>query len=264
MPIVLVTGATDGLGRALAARLAGEGHTVLVHARNQQRGREALGELLDGAAGDVRLVAADFSSLAEVRALADQLPDRLHVLVNNAGIGTANPTRERAESADGYELRFAVNYLAGFLLTALVRERLIASAPARIVNVASAGQMAIDFDDVMLEHGYSGVRAYCQSKLAQIMHAFDLAEELRNDGVTANALHPGTYMPTKMVRAAGTTPATPLEDGVAAVWRLAADPALDGTTGHYFSGTAEARADPQAYDPAARRRLRELSERLIE
>jgi NAD(P)-dependent dehydrogenase (short-subunit alcohol dehydrogenase family) len=264
MPTVLVTGATDGLGRALAARLAGEGHTVLVHARNQQRGREALGELLDGAAGDVRLVAADFSSLAEVRALADQLPDRLHVLVNNAGIGTANPTRERAESADGYELRFAVNYLAGFLLTALVRERLIASAPARIVNVASAGQMAIDFDDVMLEHGYSGVRAYCQSKLAQIMHAFDLAEELRNDGVTANALHPGTYMPTKMVRAAGTTPATPLEDGVAATWRLAADPALDGTTGHYFSGTAEARADPQAYDPAARRRLRELSERLIE
>jgi NAD(P)-dependent dehydrogenase (short-subunit alcohol dehydrogenase family) len=264
MPIVLVTGATDGLGRALAARLAGEGHTVLAHARTEQRGREALGELLDGAAGDVRLVTADFSSLAEVRALADQLPDRLHVLVNNAGIGTANPTRERAESADGYELRFAVNYLAGFLLTALVRERLVASAPARIVNVASAGQMAIDFDDVMLEHGYSGVRAYCQSKLAQIMHAFDLAEELRNDGVTANALHPGTYMPTKMVRAAGTTPATPLEDGVAATWRLAADPALDGTTGHYFSGTAEARADPQAYDPAARRSLRELSERLIE
>ncbi len=264
MPTVLVTGATDGLGRALAARLAGEGHTVLVHARTEQRGREALGELLDGAAGDVRLVTADFSSLAEVRALADQLPDRLHVLVNNAGIGTANPTRERAESADGYELRFAVNYLAGFLLTALVRERLVASAPARIVNVASAGQMAIDFDDVMLEHGYSGVRAYCQSKLAQIMHAFDLAEELRNDGVTANALHPGTYMPTKMVRAAGTTPATPLEDGVAATWRLVADPALDGTTGHYFSGTAEARADPQAYDPAARRSLRELSERLIE
>jgi NAD(P)-dependent dehydrogenase (short-subunit alcohol dehydrogenase family) len=264
MPIVLVTGATDGLGRALAARLAGEGHTVLAHARTEQRGREALGELLDGAAGNVRLVTADFSSLAEVRALADELPDRLHVLVNNAGIGTANPTRERAESADGYELRFAVNYLAGFLLTALVRERLVASAPARIVNVASEGQMAIDFDDVMLEHGYSGVRAYCQSKLAQIMHAFDLAEELRNDGVTANALHPGTYMPTKMVRAAGTTPATPLEDGVAATWRLAADPALDGTTGHYFSGTAEARADPQAYDPAARRSLRELSERLIE
>jgi NAD(P)-dependent dehydrogenase (short-subunit alcohol dehydrogenase family) len=264
MATVLVTGATDGLGRALAERFAGEGHTVLAHARNERRGREALGDLLDGTRGDVRLVTGDFASLAEVRNLADQLPDRLHALVNNAGIGAANPTRERAESADGYELRFAVNYLAGFLLTALVRERLLAAAPARIVNVASAGQMAIEFDDVMLERGYSGIRAYCQSKLAQIMHAFDLAEELRNDGVTANALHPATYMPTKMVRAAGTTPASALEDGVAATWRLAADPALAGTTGRYFSGTTEARADRQAYDPAARRTLRELSERLVE
>jgi NAD(P)-dependent dehydrogenase (short-subunit alcohol dehydrogenase family) len=263
MPTVLVTGATDGLGRALAARLAGEVHTVLVHARTEQRGREALGELLESADGDVRLVTGDFTSLGEVRALVDQLPDQLHVLVNNAGIGTANPTPDRAESADGYELRFAVNYLAAFLLTSLVRERLVASAPARIVNVASAGQAAIDFDDVMLEHGYSGVRAYGQSKLAQIMHAFDLAEELRNDGVTANALHPGTYMPTKMVHAAGTTPVSALEDGVAAVWRLAADPGLDGTTGRYYSGTHEARADRQAYDPEARRRLRELSERLV-
>ena len=263
MATVLVTGATDGLGRALAERFAGSGHTVLAHARSEQRGREALGELLTGAHGDVRLVTGDFASLAEVRALADQLPDRLHVLVNNAGIGAANPTRGRAESADGYELRFAVNYLAGFLLTALVRERLLASAPSRIVNVASVGQMAIEFDDVMLERGYSGMRAYCQSKLAQIMHAFDLAEELRNDGVTANALHPATYMPTKMLRATGMTPVSALEDGVAATWRLATDPALTGTTGRYFSGTTEARADRQAYDPAARRRLRELSERLI-
>src|SRR5215831_17812447 len=228
MPTVLVTGATDGLGRALAERLAREGHTVLAHARNERRGHEALGDLLAGAHGEVRLVTGDFASLAGVRALADQVPDRLHVLVNNAGIGAANPTRERAESVDGYELRFAVNYLAGFLLTALVRDRLIAAAPARIVNVASAGQMAIEFDDV-----------------------------------AANALHPATYMPTKMVRAAGTTPVSALEDGVVATWRLAVDPALAGMTGRYFSGTAEARADRQAYDPAARRRLRELSERLV-
>jgi NAD(P)-dependent dehydrogenase (short-subunit alcohol dehydrogenase family) len=262
MTTVLVTGATDGLGRALTQRLAADGNTVLAHARSQERGREALGELLDGD-GDVCLVVADFASLAEVRALADQVPDRLDVLVNNAGIGTSNPTTDRAESADGYELRFAVNYLAGFLLTALLRDRLVASASARIVNVASAGQMAIDFDDVMLERDYSGVRAYCQSKLAQIMHAFDLAEELRDAGVIANALHPGTYMPTKMVHAAGTTPATPLEDGVEATWRLAAGPSLDGTTGRYFFGTDEARADAQAYDADARRRLRELSERLV-
>jgi NAD(P)-dependent dehydrogenase (short-subunit alcohol dehydrogenase family) len=262
MTTVLVTGATDGLGRALAQRLAADGATVLAHARSQDRGRDALGDLLDGD-GAVRLVVADLASLRDVRALAEQIPDRLDVLVNNAGIGTSNPTTDRAQSADGYELRFAVNYLAGFLLTALLRDRLVAAAPARIVNVASAGQMAIDFDDVMLERDYSGVRAYCQSKLAQIMHAFDLAQELGDAGVTANALHPGTYMPTKMVRAAGTTPATPLEDGVEATWRLAADPSLDGTTGKYFFGTEEARADEQAYDADARRRLRELSERLV-
>lgn len=262
MSIVLVTGATDGLGRALTQRLADEGATVLAHARNEERGRETLADLLDGPA-DVRLVTADLASLAEVRALADQVPDRLDVLVNNAGIGTSNPPGGRRESADGHELRFAVNYLAGFLLTALLRDRLVAAAPARIVNVASAGQMAIDFDDVMLERDYTGVRAYCQSKLAQIMHAFDLAEELRDEGVTANALHPGTYMPTKMVLAAGTRPATPLEQGLDATWRLAADPALDSVTGRYFFGVDEARADEQAYDADARRRLRELSVALV-
>jgi NAD(P)-dependent dehydrogenase (short-subunit alcohol dehydrogenase family) len=263
MATVLVTGATDGLGRALAERLAGEGATVLAHARNEQRGQEALSDLLAGP-GDVRLVVGDLASLAGVNALADQVPDRLDVLVNNAGIGGTLPgDGQRLESEEGYELRFAVNYLAGFLLAALLRDRLVAAAPARIVNVASAGQMAIDFDDVMLQHDYSGTRAYCQSKLAQIMHAFDLAQELGDQGVTATALHPGTYMPTKMVIAAGTRPVTPLEQGVEAMWRLAADPKLDGVTGRYFFGTGEARADKQAYDLDARRRLRELSERLV-
>jgi NAD(P)-dependent dehydrogenase (short-subunit alcohol dehydrogenase family) len=263
MTTILVTGATDGLGRALATRLAAEGVSVLAHARNEERGREALGDLLDGDSG-VRLVTGDLASLAEVRALADQVPDRLDALVNNAGIGTSWPgDGARMESADGYELRFAVNYLAGFLLAALLRDRLAAAAPARIVNVASAGQMAIDFDDVMLERGYDGMRAYCQSKLAQIMHAFDLAAELGDDGITATALHPGTFMPTKIVHHAGISPVTSLEEGLQATWRLAADPALDGVTGVYFNGTGEQRADAQAYDADARRRLRELSERLV-
>jgi NAD(P)-dependent dehydrogenase (short-subunit alcohol dehydrogenase family) len=259
MTTVLVTGATDGLGRALSARLAGEGATVLAHARSEERGREMLGELLDGP-GDVRLVIGDLASLDAVRALADQVPDRLDVLVNNAGIGFASG---REESKDGYELRFAVNYLAGFLLASLLRDRLAAAARARIVNVASAGQQAIDFDDVMLEDGYDGVRAYCQSKLAQIMHAFDLAEELEGEGVTAMALHPATFMATKMVTGAGVTPLSTVEEGLEATWRLVADPALEGVTGAYFNGTSEARADSQAYDAEARRRLRELSERLV-
>jgi NAD(P)-dependent dehydrogenase (short-subunit alcohol dehydrogenase family) len=259
MTTVLVTGATDGLGRALATRLAGEGATVLAHARSEERGRDTIGNLLDGP-GDVRLVVGDLASLGAVRALADQVPERLDVLVNNAGIGFAGG---REESKDGYELRFAVNYLAGFLLTALLRDRLAAAAPARIVNVASLGQQAIDFDDVMLEDGYDGARAYRQSKLAQIMHAFDLAEELEGEGVTATALHPATFMATKMVTDAGVEPLSTVEDGLEATWRLAADPALDGVTGAFFNGTSEARADAQAYDPDARRRLRELSERLV-
>ena len=260
MSTILVTGATDGLGRALATRLAGEGATVLAHARNEERGREALADLLDGP-GDVRLVVGDLASLNAVRALADQVPDRLDVLVNNAGIGFAGG---RQESDDGYELRFAVNYLAGFLLASLLRDRLAASAPARIVNVASAGQQAIDFDDVMLEHGYDGARAYRQSKLAQIMHAFDLAEELAGSGVTATALHPATFMDTKMVIDAGVTPASTVQEGLEATWRLVADPSVDGVSGAYFNGTREVRADAQAYDLEARRHLRELSQRLVE
>ena len=260
MSTVLVTGATDGLGLALATRLAGEGATVLAHARSEERGRAALADLLDGP-GDVRLVVGDLASLSAVRALADQVPDSLDVLVNNAGIGFAGG---RQESDDGYELRFAVNYLAGFLLASLLRDRLVASAPARIVNVASAGQQAIDFDDVMLEHDYDGARAYCQSKLAQIMHAFDVAEELGGSGVTATALHPATYMDTKMVIDAGVAPASTVQEGLEATWRLVADPSVEGVSGAYFNGTREVRADAQAYDLDARRRLRELSQRLVE
>jgi NAD(P)-dependent dehydrogenase (short-subunit alcohol dehydrogenase family) len=260
MSTVLVTGATDGLGRALATRLASEGATVIAHARSEERGRETLADLLDGP-GDVRLVVGDLASLKAVRALADQVPDRLDVLVNNAGIGFASA---RQESQDGYELRFAVNYLAGFVLASLLRDRLIASAPARIVNVASAGQQAIDFDDVMLERGYDGARAYRQSKLAQVMHAFDLAEELAGSGVTATALHPATFMDTKMVIDAGVTPASTVQEGLEATWRLVADPSVEGVTGAYFNGTREVRADAQAYDLEARGRLRELSQRLVE
>ena len=188
--------------------------------------------------------------------------ETLDVLVNNAGIGTNVPGGgERMESHDGYELRFQVNYLAEFLLTQLLEPLLVTSAPARIVNVSSAGQMQIDFDDVMLERDYDGMRAYWQSKLAQVMHTFDLAERLEDSGVTANCLHPATFMPTKIVLAIRSATST-LEQGVQATLALVVDPALAGVTGRYYNGQRESRADPQAYDPEARRRLRELSERL--
>jgi len=260
-PVLLITGATDGLGRALAGRAYRDGWDVLAHGRSEER-LAALAEELPG----VRTFRADFAALAEVAALAEAVQgatDRLDVLVSNAGIGFTNPgDGARLESADGYELRFAVNYLAGYSLIRRLLPLLRASAPARIVQVASAGQFPIEFDDVMLERGYDGTRAYRQSKLAQIMLMYDLAAELDGSGVTATALHPGTFMATKMVTDEGIAPVTPLEHGVEATWRLVADPALDGVTGVYFDQTRERRPEGQALDADDRRALRELSERL--
>ena len=265
---VLVTGASDGLGKAVSVELARAGATVLVHGRTPERAEAAVADIRAASGSTLlRACAGDLASLAQVRSLAEEISagePRLDVLVNNAGIGTVDPGGgERIESVDGHELRFAVNYLAPFLLTRLLEPLLVRSAPSRIVNVASAGQAPVDFDDVMLEDGYDGGRAYSQSKLAMVAWTFDTAERLAGQGVTATALHPGTYMPTKMVLAAGVEPFDTLESGVQATLRLIADPALDGVTGRYFDRLEEARARPQAYDPDARRKLRDLSERLV-
>jgi NAD(P)-dependent dehydrogenase (short-subunit alcohol dehydrogenase family) len=233
-----------------------------VHGRDRRRGDRVVADIKAGG-GAAEFLAADLSALAEVRRLAEavrQKTDRLDLLINNAGIGTGGRSATtRQESADGHELRFAVNYLSQFLLTYLLLPLLKTSAPARIVNVASAGQQAIDFSDVMLTQGYGGVRAYCQSKLAQILFTVDLAGQLEGSGVTVNALHPATYMNTTMVRLAGVTPWSTVEQGADAILNLAVSPALDGRSGLYFNGLNETRADAQAYDPDARQRLRALS-----
>src|SRR5262249_44244610 len=185
--------------------------------------------------------------------------DRLDVLVNNAGIGSRSGGPQRRTSAEGYELRFAVNYLAGFLLTHQLLPLLMASTPARIVNVASAGQYPLDFDNIMLTSGYDSGRAYMQSKLAQVMFTFDLADELEGSGVTVNCLHPATYMDTTMVREGGVTPLSTVDEGAAAILNLVESRALESCTGLYFERLREARANAQAYDAAARERLRQLS-----
>jgi NAD(P)-dependent dehydrogenase (short-subunit alcohol dehydrogenase family) len=262
---ILVTGATDGLGKALARELAQRGAAVVVHGRNSEKLDRTIADL-QHATGSERLhpALADLSSLADVRALAEEIEarhDRLDALVNNAGVGLLS----RQESADGYELTFAVNYLAPYLLTRLLLGLLRPSAPARIVNVASIGQAPVDFDDVMLERDYEMSRAYSQSKFAQVSFTFELAERLHADGeegVTVTALHPATLMPTKLVHETVGHTIDSLEQGVAATLRLVADPSLDGVSGAYFNGLVEARADPQAYDAGARRRLWELSARL--
>jgi NAD(P)-dependent dehydrogenase (short-subunit alcohol dehydrogenase family) len=258
---ILITGATDGLGRAVAERLVRDGNDVHIHGRSEQRLAATAAALGRG----VTTHLADLASLDEVRALADDVArstDRLDVLINNAGIGSGRPDgTTRQESRDGYELRFAVNYLAGFLLTVRLLPLLRASAPARIVMVSSLGQMPVDFDDVMLERRYDGARAYCQSKLAQVMFANELAEQLGGDGagVTVNSLHPGTYMPTKIVLEERGQSMDSLETGVESTTRLATSPQLDGVSGRFFDRTVESAALEQAYDADDRRRLWRLS-----
>ena len=260
---ILVTGSTDGVGRYVAERLANDGARAIVHGRDRARGEAVVKQIADGG-GEALFLEADLASLAEVRRLAAAVRaacDGLDCLVNNAGIGAAGGKRET--SADGLELRFAVNYLAGFLLTRLLLPLIEKRAPSRIVNVASAGQQRIDFDDVMLTHDYSGGLAYRQSKLAQILFTIDLAEELKGQGVTVNALHPATYMATTMVRQSGVKPMSTVEEGGAAILELVRSPTLEARSGLYFSGLRESRADAQAYDASARMRLRALSFELV-
>jgi NAD(P)-dependent dehydrogenase (short-subunit alcohol dehydrogenase family) len=260
-----VTGATSGLGRGVARDLAGRGAEVLLHGRDPGRTDAVVREIRRETRNErVQPYLADLASLDEVRQLATEVGDgreRLDVLVNNAGVAT----RERLESAEGHELSFAVNYLAGFLLTALLLGLLRRSAPARIVNVASIGQSPIDFDDVLLERSFDGFRAYAQSKLAQIMFTVELASRLRKageQGITVNALHPATLMDTQMVRQTFGSPRTGVEEGVEATVRLVLDEDLAGVSGRYYDGLAESAAHRQAYDPEARRRLWALSEEL--
>ena len=256
---VLVTGATDGVGRRVVERLAAPGVHLLVHGRNVDRGNAVVGHV-EREGGSAAFLETNFDSLSEVRGLAERVRAehaQLDALVCNAGI--SKPSGPRRETEDGFERHFGINYLAHFLLTHLLLPRLGAQRPSRVVNVVSAGQEPLDFDDLMLEHGYSGYRAYGQSKVAQAMLTLDLAEEYAGANITANCLHPGTHLDTTMVREAGIRPAGSADTGAEAVIALTTP---DDTTGKYFNGKHESRAHPQVYDRNARRTLRTVSRRL--
>jgi NAD(P)-dependent dehydrogenase (short-subunit alcohol dehydrogenase family) len=247
---VLVTGSTDGLGEAVARELAARGASVLVHGRDPAKVERVAGEI-----GAERGLVADFARLDDVRRLAGDI-DRLDALVNNAGVLLS----ERADSAEGHELTLAVNHLAHFLLSTLLLPKL--REPGRIVNVSSAGQQPLDFDDLMFERGWEGYPAYARSKLAQALFTYELAERLGDRDVTVNALHPATLMDTNLVTGFGVAPRSTVAEGRDATVRLVADPDLDGVSGRFFDGLQEAQPHPQAADGEARRRLWEESERL--
>lgn len=267
---IMITGATDGIGKQAAHELARRGAELILHGRNRTKTENVVAEVRRESGNEnVTYVLADFASLAEVRHLADEMKQghaRLDVLVNNAAIGGGKQgDAPREVSRDGHELRLAVNYLAPALLTRLLLPLLRQGNAPRIVNVSSIGQKAIDFDDPMLEEHYDGIDAYCQSKLAQIMFTFDLAEELRSDAITVNALHPASLMNTRMVAETfgeGSARST-VQEGTDVLIYVATSEALNGVTGAYFDQMQEARANPQAYDAEERKKLRELTGALI-
>jgi NAD(P)-dependent dehydrogenase (short-subunit alcohol dehydrogenase family) len=264
--VALVTGSTSGLGHELALRLGSMGMHVIVHGRNRERGLEVVEAIESDGVGSARFYRADFASFEQVREFGEAILrdcDRLDILINNAGIART-PGGGRTLSQDGYELVFQVNHLSHFLLTRMLLPRLLESVPSRLVNVSSSAQQQIDFDDVMLEDGFSGGRAYAQSKLAQVMFTFDLAEELAEElegsGVMVNTLHPATYMDTPMVTRGGVTPRATVDEGADAVMQLVTSP--DIGSGGYFMGQRRWRANVQAYDEDARTKLWTLSEEL--
>ncbi len=257
--IALVTGSTDGLGRELARRLAAQGAHVIVHGRNAERGQALVDEIAKNGKGSARFYRADFASLDEVRRLADAIArdyTRLDLLVNNAGIFLRD---ERQVSRDGHELTFAVNYLAGYLLTYRLLPLIEKGRSPRVVNVSSRSAAPIDFTDVMLERGYTGYRAYSQSKLAQVMFTIDLAAELKPKHIVVQAVHPATGMDTHMIAALGMTARSTVDEGASAVMHVIA---TDAPSGSYFLGQQLATPHAQAADVDARRRLREVSHRL--
>jgi NAD(P)-dependent dehydrogenase (short-subunit alcohol dehydrogenase family) len=259
---VLVTGSTDGLGRELALALAADGAHVIVHGRNAERGQAVVAEIEAAGKGSAHFVAADFSSMQAVREFADAIAastPKLDLLVNNAGIAFRDD--QRRTSADGHELQFAVNYLAGWVLVNKLRPNLAAAAPSRIINVASGSAHPIDFDDLMLEKPGAAAHGYGQSKLAQVSMTVELAPAFAADGITMISLHPATLMNTTMVSGLGIPPRTTVAEGRDHVMGLIRAPDLQAGA-FYFEGKPTDPMDPQPADADARRRLVALSEEL--
>jgi retinol dehydrogenase-14 len=271
---VLVTGGTGGIGRATAMGLAMMGVHLGITGRDRGRTEQAAAEIRAASGGQVDMFVADLSSQSEVRRLADEVLQacpRLDVLVNNVG-GYWNT---RHVTADGLERTFALDYLAPFLLTNLLLDRLKQSAPARVVTVASNAHTTgrIDFDDLQSERSYSGSRAYSQSKLGNVLFTYELARRLQATSVTANALHPGVVSTSFGAEDPGGVQRlfvpfvrpflkTPVQ-GAATSILLASSPDLEQVSGRYFANSKPKRSSKASYDQTAAARLWQVSAELV-
>lgn len=272
---VLVTGANQGIGKATALALAGQGANVVILCRNADKGRAALADIQAASkGGKAELLVADFASLGDVRRAAAELRARharLDVLVNNAGLFVP----ERHLTSDGIEETFGVNHLAPFVLTNELLDLLKASGPARIVNVSSEAHRhaKMHWDDLQFAGGgYKGFRAYGQSKLANILFTYELARRLEGTGVTVNALHPGvvasgfgqTYPGAMSFLVKVAKPfLLNNEQGARTSVYLASSPEVEGVTGKYFSKCRPVRSNAVSYDEASQKKLWSLSVEMI-
>jgi retinol dehydrogenase-14 len=261
---VVVTGATSGLGFETALQLGRMGARVLAHGRTLARAGEAVDELeRRTGGGDFVPIAADLSSISDVRDLAAQIERataRLDVLVNNAGVYMS----DRALTADGNETTFAVNHLAAYALTALLNRLLLESAPARVITVSSVAHFRgrIPLEDPTYAGAYDAYGAYADSKLANVLFAFEAAARFAGTDITSNTLHPGV-IDTKLLQAGfpGQSGSSP-EVGAATSVYLASSPEVDDTTGRYFVNQHPAHPAPESLDHGLRESLWQLSEEL--
>lgn len=264
MKTVLVTGATDGIGKETARRLAEKGWRIIVHGRTKARCEQTASFIRNSTGNaEVDFVCADLASFSEIKKMAQEIRDRyanLNVLLNNAGVFEA----QEKYSRDGIERTFAVNHLSHFLLTGLLLDPLKRSGAARIVTVSSmAHASAIDFSTLSQPKSYSGYEAYSTSKLANILFTFRLAEKLAGSGISANCLHPGVIN-TKLLQAGWGMGGGSVHDGAETSLFLAASPEVEQVTGHYFSNGRISNPAPIAYDRETQTGLWRLSETLCE